>query len=69
MRKSVPEIIKPSRCLFHPIPWSTECLTPPSSPSQVVEGPQLQQRRVQSLQMANVLVVQSLAVLLASANL
>ena len=46
--------------MFHQFPWSTECLTlHPALPSAGVEGQQLQQHRVQSLQrqMANALVV------------
>ena len=69
--KSVPDSIQPSKDLAHQIPWSTECLTLPWTPSGGVEGQQLQQHRVQPLQrqMANALVVWSLAMLLASASL
>ena len=38
--KSVPKNIQLSKDLFHQIPWSTECLTPPWIPSGVVEGQQ-----------------------------
>ena len=65
--KSVPL----SKHLFCQIRWSTKCLAAPAIPSGGVEGQQLQQRRVQSLQMqvANVLDVEPLAMLLASASL
>ena len=56
--KSIPEDIYLSKDLFHEILWSTECLTlHPEFPSGGVEGQQLQQHRVQSLQrqMANAL--------------
>ena len=51
--------------MFHQFPWSTECLTlHPALPSAGVEGQQLQQHRVQSLQRqetdALVVAVQSL---------
>ena len=36
--------------LSHQIPWSTEFLIPPWTPSRDVEGQQLQRHRVQSLQ-------------------
>ena len=64
--KSVPKNIQLSKDLSHRIPWSTECLTPPRTPS----GEQLQ-HKVQSplRQVANALVVQSLAMLLASGHL
>ena len=57
--------------LSHLLPWSTEYLTPPWTPSGVVGGQQLQQHRVQSpeRQMGNAIVVQPLVMLLASASL
>ena len=58
--KSVSENIQLSKDLFHQFPWSTEYLTlHPAFPPGGVEGRQLQQHRVQSLQkqMANTLVV------------
>ena len=63
--------IQLSKDLSHYIPWSTGCLTPPWTPSGVVEGQQLWQHGVQSpkRQMANIFVVQSLAMFLVSANL
>ena len=67
--KSVPENISPSKDLFHQFPWSNECLTlHPELLSGDIEGQQMQQHRVESLQrqMAKALVVQ---ILLATANL
>ena len=57
--------------LSHLLPWSTGYLTPPWTPSGVVEGQQLQQHRVQSpeRQMGNAVVVQSFVMVLASASL
>ena len=49
--KSVSENIRLSKGLLHQFPWSTECLTlHPELPSRHVEGQQLQQHRIQSLQ-------------------
>ena len=42
--KSVPENIEPSKDLFHPFLWSTECLAVhPEFPSEGAEGQQLQE--------------------------
>ena len=46
--KSVPKNIQLSKDLSHQIPWSTECLTLPWTPSGVAEGQQLEQHGVQS---------------------
>ena len=46
--KSIPKNIQLSKDRSHQIPWSTECLTPPWSPSEGVEGQQLWQHWVQS---------------------
>ena len=56
------QFLKISQDLFHQIPWSTEGLTPPWTPSEGIEGQQLQQHRVQcpQKQMANALVFVSL---------
>ena len=39
--KSVPKNTQLSKDLSHQIPWSTECLTPPCTPSGIGEGQQL----------------------------
>ena len=39
--KSVPKNVQPSEDLSHRLPWSTECLTPPWTPSGAVDGQQL----------------------------
>ena len=69
--KSAPKNTKVSKDLSHQIPWNTECLTPPSTPSRVVEDQHLQQHGVQSpqRQMENAFIVHSLAMALVSANL
>ena len=69
--KSVLENIQLSNALSHQIPLSTAVPHSPWTPSWGIEGQQLQQHRVQSLerQMADALAVQTLAVVLANANL
>ena len=62
--KSVPKNLQLSKDLSHQISWSTECLTPPWTPSADVEDQQLRQHRVPSpqRQTANApLVIQFLA--------
>ena len=44
------QFLKITKDQVHQSPWSTECLLPTWTPSEGVEGQQLQQRRIQSLE-------------------
>ena len=67
--KSVPENTQSSKELSHQIPWSTECLTPPWTPSKGVEDQQLQQGSISAEADGKCLVVTGNAVQFSSVQL